>query len=196
MFSLDLEAAGDKEAKDILIAELWDQGSTGIVESDLPDGRCLLRAFFADDADAGALLRRFPARLERHAPQDWVAYSRVSWEPLCVGARFYLVPEWRDDPPPPGRLRIAINPGLACGTGYHEATLLCLEALEQYQRAHMTVLDVGTGSGLLSIASALLGARRVVACDVDPVAVEIAARMLASCCSPDRWTRCVREAST
>lgn len=174
MFSLELEAEGDEDAKDILVAELWERGSTGIVESDLPGDRWLLRAFFADGADADALLRRFPARLERHAPQDWVAYSRVSWEPLCVGQRFYLAPEWLDDPAPPGRLRIAINPGLACGTGYHEATQLCLEAHEQYQGAETTVLDVGTGSGLLSIASALLGARRVVACDVDPVAVEIA----------------------
>jgi ribosomal protein L11 methyltransferase len=173
MFSLELEADG--EAKDILIAELWELGSTGIVETDLPDGGCLLRAFFEDEADADSLLRRFPARLERHAPRDWVAFSRAGWEPLCAGARFYLVPEWRDDPAPPGRLRIAINPGLACGTGFHEATQLCLEALEQYQLPHMTVLDVGAGSGILSIASALLGARRVVACDVDPVTVDIAA---------------------
>jgi ribosomal protein L11 methyltransferase len=172
MFSLELESDG--EAKDILIAELWELGSTGIVEEDLADGRCLLRAFFEDESGADSLLQRFPARLERYATRDWVALSRASWEPLCVGARFYLVPEWRDDPAPPGRLRIAINPGLACGTGFHEATQLCLEALEQYQLPHMTVLDVGAGSGILSIASALLGVRRVVACDADPVAVEIA----------------------
>jgi ribosomal protein L11 methyltransferase len=173
MFSLELESDGD--AKDILIAELWEHGSTGIMETDLPGGRCLLRAFFEDDADADSLRQRFPARLERHAPQDWVAVSRAGWEPLWVGSRFYLVPEWRDDPAPPGRLRIAINPGLACGTGFHEATQLCLEALEQYQQPHMTVLDIGAGSGILSIASALLGAARVIACDVDPVAVDIAA---------------------
>src|SRR5260370_41481455 len=172
MFSVELESDG--EAKDILIAELWELGSTGIVEEDLADGRCLLRAFFEDEAGVDSLLRRFPARLERHAPRDWVALSRARWEPLCVGARFYLVPEWRDDPTPPGRVRIAINPGLACGTGFHEASQLCLEALEQYQLPHMTVLDVGVGSGILSIASALLGVRWVVACDVDPVAVDIA----------------------
>jgi ribosomal protein L11 methyltransferase len=172
MFSLELESDG--EAKDILIAELWELGSSGIVEEELPDGRCLLRAFFEDAAGADSLLRRFPARLERHAPRDWVAFSRARWEPLCVGARFYLVPEWRDDPTPPGRMRIIINPGLACGTGFHEATQLCLEALEQYQLPHMTVLDVGAGSGILSIASALLGVRLAVACDVDPVAVDIA----------------------
>jgi ribosomal protein L11 methyltransferase len=173
MFSLELESGGD--AKDLLIAELWEHGSTGIVETDLPGGRCLLRAFFEDDADADSLLQRFPARLERHAPQDWVAVSRAGWEPLCAGSRFYLVPEWRDDPAPPGRLRIAINPGLACGTGFHEATQLCLEALEQYQLPHMRVLDVGAGSGILSIASAMLGAGQVIACDVDPIAVDIAA---------------------
>jgi ribosomal protein L11 methyltransferase len=172
MFSLELESDGD--SKDVLIAELWELGSAGIVEEDQPDGRCLLRAFFEDEADADSLLRRFPGRLERHASRDWVAFSRTGWEPLCVGARFYLVPEWRDDPAPPGRMRIIINPGMACGTGFHEATQLCLEALEQYQLPHMTVLDVGAGSGILSIASALLGVRRVIACDVDPVAVDIA----------------------
>jgi ribosomal protein L11 methyltransferase len=172
MFSLELES--DYDAKDILIAELWESGSSGIVEEDLADGRCLLRAFFEDEAGADSLLRRFPGRLERHGPRDWVAFSRAGWEPLCVGARFYLVPEWLDDPAPAGRMRIAINPGLACGTGFHEATQLCLEALEQYQLPHMTVLDAGAGSGILSIASALLGVRRVVACDIDPVAVDIA----------------------
>ena len=101
MFSLELESDG--EAKDILIAELWDSGSTGIVETDLPDGRCLLSAFFDDEAGADSLLRRFSARLKRHAPRDWVAFSRSGWEPLCAGERFYLVPAWRDDPAPPGR---------------------------------------------------------------------------------------------
>jgi ribosomal protein L11 methyltransferase len=176
MFSLELESDG--EAKDILIAELWEQGSTGIVEADLPGGRCLLRAFFEDEANEDALVRRFPARVERHASRDWVEFSRADWAPMPVGDRFYLVPDWRDDPAPPGRFRIEINPGLACGTGFHEATQLCLEALEEYLLPHMTVLDIGAGSGILSIASALLGARRVVACDVDPVAVEIAAAAL------------------
>ena len=163
MFSLEVES--DSDAKDFLIAELWEQGSTGIVEED-----GLLRAFFDDEADAVSLLRQFGGRIVQQPPRDWVAVSRAGWEPLAVGSRFYLVPQWRDDPAPPGRLRIEINPGLFCGSGYHEATQLCLEALEEYQLPDMIVLDVGTGSGILSIAAKALGARHVIACDVDAAA--------------------------
>ena len=176
MFSLELES--DDALKDILIADLWEQGSAGIVETELPGGRWLLRAFFDPQTDRDSLLRLFAAyrpRLTAHPPRDWIAESRATWEPIPVGNRFYLVPEWRDDPPPPGRHRIAINPGLACGTGYHEATQLCLEAMEQYVTPETAVLDVGAGAGILSTAAALLGSARVVACDLDPVAVEIAA---------------------
>src|SRR5260370_1267051 len=171
MFSLELESDG--ETKDLLIAELWERGSTGIVEEDLPGGGCRLRAFFEDEDDADALVSRFPARVERHPPRDWVEFSRANWAPLTVGARFYLVPDWRNDPTPPGRLRIEINPGLAFGTGYHEATQLCLESIEEYLLPHMTIVDIGAGAGILSIAAALLGARGGLACDVDPAAVEI-----------------------
>jgi ribosomal protein L11 methyltransferase len=97
---------------------------------------------------------------------------------MTVGARFFLVPEWRDDPTPPGRFRITVNPGMAFGTGVHETTRLCLEALEDYLKPGMTVLDVGTGSGILSEAAELLGAGKVWACDVDPIAIEIARRRL------------------
>jgi ribosomal protein L11 methyltransferase len=175
MFSLEMTV--EDGAADYLLAELWELGSTGIVEADAADGGRLLRAFFDAEADAAAMLERFAAfapRLERHAARDWVAVSREEWRPIAVGERFYLVPEWLDDPAPAGRLRIAINPGLACGTGYHEATQLCLEAIEAYLTPGATVLDVGVGAGILSIAAALLGAGRVIACDDDPVAVGIA----------------------
>ena len=180
MFSLELES--DEAAKDLLIAELWEQGSAGITETELSAGRYLLRTFFEPAADADSLLRLFAGhhpRLETTAPRDWIAESRTGWEPLPVGDRFYLVPEWRDDPAPPGRVRIAINPGLACGTGYHEATQLCLEAIERYADPGTCVLDAGCGAGILSIAAALLGAGKVIACDVDPAAVEIAASAFA-----------------
>jgi len=169
MFSLEIRCEPDE--RDLLIADLWEQGSAGIVELD----EQRLRAFFEDSADRAAILDRYPGAAARTEEQrDWVQGARDLLQPLLVGARFFLVPEWRDDPTPPGRFRLTVNPGMAFGTGVHETTQLCLEALEDYCRRGMTVLDVGAGSGILSQAARLLGASRVFSCDVDPVAVEIA----------------------
>lgn len=174
MFYLNIDCAPDE--KDILVANLWERGSTGIVEGDLPGGRCSLRAYFDNDADASALSDAFQARSEAAEDLDWVALARERLQPMAVGSRFFLVPEWRDDPAPPGRFRIAINSGLAFGTGAHESTRLCLELVEKYIQRGMTVADVGTGSGILSEAAAYMGAARVFACDVDETAVEVAMR--------------------
>ncbi len=179
MFSLYLECR--QEEKDRLIAELWERGSSGITESDLPMHRSGLRAFFANDAEAPVMAHEFAswsASWQAEEPRDWIAEARSRLEPMQVGSRFYLVPEWRDDPTPAGRFRIAVNPGMAFGTGAHESTQLCLEALERELKPGMTVLDVGTGSGILARAAELLGAGRVIACDLDPVAVELARRPL------------------
>jgi len=169
MFSLEI--ACDPEDRDLLIAELWEQGSEGIVEL-APD---TVRAFFADSADRRTLNERFPGARERQEEdRDWVQSSRDLLQPLAVGRRFFLVPEWRDDPAPAGRMRITVNPGMAFGTGFHESTQLCLEAMEDFVRPGVTVLDVGTGSGILARAASLLGASKSIACDTDPIAVEIA----------------------
>lgn len=171
MFSLYLECK--QEEKDLLIAELWDEGSMGITEVDEEH----LRAFFENDAAAAGLLQRFAAfdpHWEREEAVDWIAIAREKVQPMLVGSRFFLAPQWRQDPTPPGRLRIEINPGQAFGTGIHETTQLCLEALEREIRPGIKVLDVGTGSGILAEAAALLGAGRVCACDLDPAAVGVA----------------------
>jgi ribosomal protein L11 methyltransferase len=169
MFSLEIETGADD--RDLLIADLWEQGSCGIVE---PEGH-VVRAFFEDSADRAALLARYPGSAIRiEEDRDWVQASRDLLQPMEVGRRFFLVPEWRDDPAPPGRYRIAVNPGMAFGTGVHETTRLCIEALEEFLAPGMAVLDVGTGSGILRQAAALLGAGKTYACDTDPIAVEIA----------------------
>jgi ribosomal protein L11 methyltransferase len=169
MFSLEIEC--DPDDRDLLIAELWEQASAGIVELDAWH----VRAFFDDGANRDALLELFPgASFRAEEQRDWVQSARDLLQPMEVGTRFFLVPQWRDDPAPPGRLRIAVNPGMAFGTGVHETTQLSLEALEEFLKPGVSVLDVGTGSGILARAARLLGAGRVYACDTDPVAVEIA----------------------
>jgi ribosomal protein L11 methyltransferase len=171
MFSLEIACAAER--LDLLIADLWEQGCAGI--SELDGGR--VRAFFEDSADRDLLRERYPGAIARREEErDWVQSARELLPPICVGARLFLVPEWRDDPTPPGRFRITVNPGLAFGTGVHETTQLALEALEEYVRPSTTVLDVGTGSGILSEAAALLGAAKVIACDPDPEAITIARR--------------------
>jgi ribosomal protein L11 methyltransferase len=169
MFSLEIEC--DPEDRELLIAELWERGSAGITE--LSDAR--VRAFFEETVNPGPLVELYPGSIIRPEPQrDWVQSARDLMQPMEVGVRFFLVPEWRDDAAPAGRFRIAVNPGMAFGTGVHETTRLCLEALEECLLPGMRVLDVGTGSGILARAARLLGASRVYACDTDPVAVEIA----------------------
>jgi len=176
MFSLEIKC--DLQRRDLLIADLWECGCAGI--SELDDNH--LRVFFEDSVDRNALLGKYQgAVLRQEDERDWVAWARDLLQPMAVGRRFFLVPEWRDDPAPPGRLRIPVNPGLAFGTGVHETTQLCLEALEDYLEPHMTAVDVGTGSGILAEAAGLLGAARVFACDIDPNAVEIARQRLGAC---------------
>ena len=171
MFSLEIECSAER--LDLLVADLWEQGCVGI--SELDTGR--VRAFFDDAADPDSLRALYPGAIaRREEDRDWVQSARDLLQPLMVGARFFLVPEWRDDPAPPGRFRITVNPGLAFGTGVHETTQLVLEALEDYLQPGTTVLDVGAGSGILSEAAALLGATRVIACDIDPEAAAIARR--------------------
>jgi ribosomal protein L11 methyltransferase len=169
MFSLEIDC--DPDDRDLLIAELWEQGSAGIVELNPQT----VRSFFEDDVSRAVLMKLFPgARPRQEETRDWVQSARDLLQPMEVGRRFFLVPEWRDDPAPAGRFRITVNPGMAFGTGVHETTRLCMEALEDYLRPGMSVLDVGTGSGILAKAAKLLGAGTVTACDTDPVAVEIA----------------------
>jgi len=176
MFSLEIMC--DPAHRDLLVADLWEQGSTGITELD--DSH--LRAFFEDGCDRQALLGRYPQALARDEDaRDWVAVARDLMHPMPVGSRFFLVPEWCDDPAPPGRFRITVNPGLAFGTGVHESTRLCLEALEDYCKPGIAVLDVGTGSGILAEAASLLGAHHVIGCDTDPVSVAIARSRVTDC---------------
>ena len=160
----------DPREEDELSAALWEAGTAGIVEE--PGG---LRAFFdSPDAFASLALGSKLAEVRDEPEIDWARVSSDAFESMLVGERFFVVPEWRTDPTPIGRLRLEINPGMACGTGYHPCTRLCLAILERHVKPGDSVLDVGAGSGILSRAAALLGAGLVVGCDTDPDAVDVA----------------------
>ncbi len=156
----------DPRDQDGLIAALWEAGTLGITEGD-----GFIDAYF-EDADAASKFGVPQAVVD----VDWVARTEESFPPLLVGEKFFVAAPWRTEPTPPGRLRLVINPGAQCGTGYHRCTQLCLEAMEKLIRPGDSVLDVGSGSGILSLAARLLGAGRVVACDIDPEAAGPAGR--------------------
>ncbi len=107
------------------------------------------------------------------AEADWANAWKASYHPLRVGRRFFIVPAWEVDalPPEPGVLPIVLDPGMAFGTGLHPSTQLCLCLMEDVVAPGQRVLDAGCGSGILSIAAARLGAARVDAFDIDPIAV-------------------------
>lgn len=147
-----------ENADELLTLRLWEAGTLGITEGD-----GYIDAFFEDPAVAA----RFGE--PKAIPEvDWVARTHEAFPPLPVGEKFFVAAPWRTEPTPPGRMRLVINPGAQCGTGYHRCTQLCLEAMEKLIRPGDSVLDVGSGSGILSLAARLLGAKRVVSCDIDP----------------------------
>ena len=94
--------------------------------------------------------------------------------PRRIGRRLMVVPAWLDPPLEPGVLPIRLDPGGAFGDGLHPTTELCLRALERHLRPGWAVVDLGTGTGILSIAAARLGASAVLAVDTDPGAVQVA----------------------
>lgn len=177
MFSIDLECP--QAEKDMTIAELWEAGCTGIVELEEWDDLARLRVFFDDDGRQAGLQSRFGGEIRPADTRDWVAFAHEFLQPMEIGRRIFVCPEWRADPTPPGRIRIEVNAGLAFGTGAHETTRLCLEAIERRLAPGMSVVDVGCGSGILAETAAKLGAGRVLACDNDPEAVEAARENLA-----------------
>ena len=104
---------------------------------------------------------------------DWENNWKQFYKPMEIGDRLIVIPDW-EEADPQGRVALRLNPGLTFGTGSHATTRLCLQALEKLVRPGMSVLDLGCGSGILSIAALLLGADRAYACDIDEKAVDVA----------------------
>ena len=115
-----------------------------------------------------------PLQVARLAEKDWAEAWKEYFFVHHIGQRLVIKPSWREYDPAPGEIVLELDPGMAFGTGLHPTTRMCANACERYVFDGMHVLDVGTGSGILAIAAAKLGARQVVAVDVDPIAVEVA----------------------
>lgn len=124
----------------------------------------------------------------KEVPEEgWQEAWKSHFHLLKIGKRVVIKPSWIDYQPEPEQIVIEIDPGMAFGTGYHPTTYTCLEALEQLVEADASVLDLGTGSGILAIAAIRLGAKSVIAMDIDEQAIRAARQNL-------RRTRTLRQA--
>lgn len=109
----------------------------------------------------------------------WKDVWKKYYKPFYAGEHLVVKPTWESFTPKPGDRVIEIDPGMAFGSGTHETTFMCLTLLEKYLKGGENVIDVGTGSGILAIGAALFGAGRVLATDIDPDAVRVAAENVA-----------------
>ena len=140
-----------------------------------------VKFYVTDDEDGREQLDRYTRGLDWEytttplTDNDWAYSWQKYYRPLEIGKRLYVVPEWlREEPVPDGRVPFYLNPGLTFGTGSHASTQLCLEGVEEHTLPGRDVLDLGCGSGILSIAALCLGAGSAVAVDIDPKAVDVA----------------------
>ena len=171
--------------------QYWDY-----VDRELEDrfaGLSRLKFYLTDDEDGRAVLCTVTARypslsVKTVEDSDWENNWRDYYQPIEVGQRLVIVPEWEEIPAGP-RLPLRLDPGLIFGTGSHPTTRMCLAALEAYAAEGKRVLDLGCGSGILGIGALVLGCESCVGVDVDPKAPEVAADNSAlNGIGPDRFT--------
>jgi len=169
-----------EEEMDEASAELFELGATGVEERDATtldksfDGGTVLVAHFdtEDQARIAKGVIAWASKLVDIVGDEWRHKWREYFKPSRVGERIVVRPPWEEAVTGPGDVVVEIDPGIAFGTGTHESTRLSLAALEQVIAGGERMLDIGTGSGILAIAARKLGAKSVLAIDIDPEAIK------------------------
>ena len=159
--------------------QYWDYVDEELLEQ--MRGISRIKFYVTDDEDGHRQLAQYIEGLDCEytavslTDNDWAYSWQKYYKPMTIGKRLYVVPEWeREKPVPEGRVPFYLNPGLTFGTGSHASTQLCLEGVEEHTKEGDLVLDLGCGSGILSIAALVLGAKEAIAVDIDPKAVDVA----------------------
>ena len=193
----EVSIVAEARETDLVAACFYDVEATGVVLEDLPDGRVTVRAYLPVDDALDGRIESFRAGIAALAEadgfdaaacpitsrigqdSDWENNWKAYFHTQRVGKRIVIQPTWETYTPLAGDVVIRLDPESAFGTGTHPTTAMCLRALESLVRGGETVFDVGTGSGVLAIAAAKLGAERVVAKDYARASAEVAAKNVA-----------------
>lgn len=190
-YSLDCKGVAIEDPEDILGREqgplTWDFADINVLEH---KGKvAVVKAYFAEEDNIEEILGYVNEKLvelkemgidlgeakvehEKMHEEDWANTWKQYYKPSKAGEKIVVKPIWEEYEQKEGELVVNLDPGMAFGTGTHETTRMCIQALEKYVKGESTVFDVGCGSGILAIAAAKLGAKLAVGVDLDPVAVE------------------------
>ncbi|AHV98452.1 50S ribosomal protein L11 methyltransferase [Paenibacillus sabinae] len=170
--------------RDTRYGELYDEPL-----NDIPEGEAVIKGYFTEETPMDGICAELAPRIEELREfgidpgkaeiswktvdeEDWAHAWKQYFKPLRLSERLTIKPVWEEyTPESPDEKIIVLDPGMAFGTGTHPTTALCLRALEKAIKGGEEVIDVGTGSGILAVGAMLLGARSVLALDLDPVAV-------------------------
>ncbi|GAA0685941.1 MULTISPECIES: 50S ribosomal protein L11 methyltransferase [Clostridium] len=191
-YGLDVKGVAIEDPRDILEREqgplTWDFADINILEH---GGKAaVVKGYFSVEDDMEEILEYIKVKLIeikdmgvdigegtveyiKVNEEDWANNWKKYYKPTKIGKNIIVKPIW-EEYEANGEMIIELDPGMAFGTGTHETTRMCVEALEENVKGDTTVFDIGTGSGILAIAAAKLGAKKVIGVDLDPVAVDSA----------------------
>ncbi len=192
-YGLDCKGVAIEDPNDILEREqgplTWDFADINVLEH---KGKvAVVKAYFSEEDNIEEVLKYINEKMEeikdlgidtgdykveseKMYEEDWANNWKQYYKPTKIGERIVVKPIWEEYEPCGDELVLELDPGMAFGTGTHETTRMCIQALDRYVKEDSTVFDVGCGSGILAIAAAKLGAKKAVGVDLDPVAVESA----------------------
>lgn len=156
---------------------LTDLDALAITLDDIDNDPLSIIALFSEDTKSQPIIDQLGSYLESYIveiipEQNWQQQAIADLEPMQFGEKLWVCPSWTT-PPDPDAINIILDPGMAFGTGSHQTTSLCLEWLKDHVNQNHIVIDYGCGSGILAIAAAKLGAKKVYAIDIDPDAIEV-----------------------
>ncbi len=166
----------------------WDVMDEEIIAKYSED-KCLIKAYYSPEVNMEEVMLKIHEGIENAKTfvdvgkaevsscvvneQDWENSWKQYYKPVYLGKNIVIKPVWEEIEKIPGQVVIELDPGMAFGTGTHETTRMCLEVLEKKVKQGDEVLDIGTGSGILSIGAVKMGAKHCFAVDIDPMAVKI-----------------------